>query len=147
MPVAVPITMPSTSPIAQPVRQCSVAVAAIAQVAFMPAHYTPMGYIRLCVAGLGSETGDSGRADQAISAIMTIESVLTTACEITAGQIEPERSRIQACTTPTTKAKRTSGGQTWASPKTVALTSPASRCGCPLRRCWCAPSYWPPRSR
>ena len=42
------------------------------------------------------ETGDSGRADQAISAIMTIESVLTTACEITAGQIEPERSRIQA---------------------------------------------------
>ena len=77
----------------------------------MAADYTPMGYKRLGVAGLGSETGDGGRADQAISAIMTIESVLTTACEITAGQIEPERSRIQACTTPTTKAKRTSGGQ------------------------------------
>ena len=80
MPVAVPITMPSTSPIAQPVRQCSVAVAAIAQVTFMVRDYTPWGYKRRCAAGLGSETGGTpeGR-DQATSATRTNESVLTTA--------------------------------------------------------------------
>src|SRR6185312_15848515 len=108
------------------VRQCSVAVAAIAQVAFIAAEYTPRGYKTPTCRRSRFRDRDGGRADQATSAIMTIESVLTTACEITAAQIEPERSRIQTCTTPTTKAKRTSGGQTWASPKTVALTSPAS---------------------
>src|SRR5690349_14355279 len=62
MPVAVPITMPSTSPIAQPVRQCSVAVAAIAQVAFMAVNYTPGGYQRQGVTGLDFATAGRARA-------------------------------------------------------------------------------------